>query len=140
MRKKTLRILVIVILLSMLLTTAAFAAISASEYIAATNTWITRDGNTVKVNFSIIGTNMMDQIGVKKILLYEKTGNTWNLVKTYNYTDPLYASTLMISTSAGHSGHVSYSGSASKDYYAKVTFYAEKDGGSDTIQQNTPIG
>ena len=140
MRKKTLRILAIVILLSMLLSTAAFAAVTASEYIAVTNTWISRDGNTVKVNFYIIGTNMMDQIGVKKILLYEKTGNTWNLVATYNYTDPLYASTMMISTSGAHSGHVPYSGSASKDYYAKVTFYSEKDGGSDTIQQNTPIG
>lgn len=140
MRRATLRILAIVILLSMLLTTAAFAAITASEYITATNTWITRDGNTVKVNFSIIGTNMMDQIGVKKILLYEKNGNTWSLVETYNYTDPLYAATMMGSSTSAKSGHVPYSGSASKDYYAKVTFYAEKDGGSDTIQQNTPIG
>lgn len=140
MRKKTLRILAIVILLSMLLSTATFAAVTASEYIAVTNTWISRDGNTVKVNFYIVGTNTMDQIGVKKILLYEKNGNTWSLVETYNYTDPLYAATMMGSSTAGKSGHVPYSGSASKDYYAKVTFYAEKDGGSDTFVQETPVG
>ena len=140
MRKGTLRIIALVLALMLILTTVSFAAINASEYINATSAWISRDGNTVKVNFYIVGTNTMDQIGVKKILLYEKNGNTWSLVETYNYTDPLYAATMMGSSTGAKSGHVPYSGSASKDYYAKVTFYAEKDGGSDTITQNTPIG
>ena len=138
MRKKTLRIFAFIIVLTMLLSTVAFAATNASAYIAATNAFITRDGNTIEVNFWIVGTGTMDQIGVKYIYLYEKTGNTWYWVKTFAYTDPLYATTLMGSSTHYKAGYVTYSGSASKSYYADCRFYAEKDGGSDTIQQYTP--
>lgn len=138
MRKKSIRVLALVIALTLLLSTAAFAAINASAYITATNAFITRDGNTVEVNFWIIGTDTMDQIGVKYIYLYEKNGYSWNLVKTFAYTNPLYAATLMDSSSSAHAGYVTYSGSASKNYYADCRFYAEKNGGSDTIQQDTP--
>ena len=138
MRKKTFRIFAFVIMLTILLSTVAFAAINASAYIAATNAFITRDGNTVEVNFWIVGTDTMDQIGVKYIYLYEKNGNSWNWVKTFAYTNPQYASILMDSSSGAHVGYVTYSGSATKSYYADCRFYAEKDGGSDTIQQYTP--
>ena len=138
MRKNTVRVIAFIIVLMLLLTTAAFAAVEASEYIAATSAWITRDGNTVKVNFYIVGTNMMDQIGVKYIYLYEKTGNAWYLVETYEYTDAAYSSTMMASSASAKSGQVSYSGLSTKSYYADCRFYAERNGGSATIQQNTP--
>ena len=138
MRKRTFRIITLIVVLTLLLSTAAFAAMNASEYIAATNAWITRSGNTVEVNFSIVGTRTMDKIGVKYVYLYEKNGNCWDLVKTFAYTDSLYEE-IMIDTDIGaHAGYLSYSGSASKSYYADCRFYAEKNGGSDTIQQNTP--
>lgn len=138
MRKKSFRIIALIIALTLLLSTAAFAAVNASAYINVTSAWITRDGNTVEVNFYIVGTGTMDQIGVKYIYLYEKNGYSWNLVKTFAYTNPLYSATMMDSSSAGHAGYVTYSGSAYKNYYADCRFYAEKDGGSDTIQQDTP--
>ena len=138
MRKSTLRIIAFVIVLTFLLSTAAFAAMNASAYISATNTWITRSGNTVKVNFTIVGTGTMDKIGVKYVYLYERNGNSWNLVETFDYTDPDYDDIMMDSNSSGHAGYLPYSGHANKSYYANVRFYAEKDGGSDTIQQNTP--
>ena len=137
MRKKVFRIIALIIALTLLLSTAAFAAVNASAYINVTNAWITRNGNTVKVNFYIVGTDAMDQIGVKYIYLYEKTGNTWYWVKTFSYTDPLYTNMMDTNTGA-HATFVTYSGSASKSYYADCRFYAEKDGGSDTIQQYTP--
>ena len=138
MRKKSLRTIALIVALVLLLSSTVFAAENASDYIAVTSAWITRDGNTVEVNFYIVGTGTMDQIGVKYIYLYEKNGYTWSLVKTFAYTDPLYATTLMDSSSAGHAGYVTYSGSASKSYFANCRFYAEKNGGSDTISQNTP--
>ncbi len=140
MRKRILRISALVLALMLILSTAAFAAINASEYINATSAWITRDGNTVKVNFIIIGTDTMDQIGVKYVYLYEKNGNTWSLVKTFAYTNSQYSATMMASSISAHAGYLSYSGSANKQYYADCRFYAEKDGGSDTIPQETPIG
>jgi hypothetical protein len=139
MRKRNLRLLALIIVLTLILSTTAFATLKASAYIAATNTWISRDGDTVTVNFYVVGTNIMDMIGVKKIYLYEKTGNTWYLVETYDYTDTNYAAEMMGYNSGFKSGGVDYSGSASKCYYADVRFYAERAGGSDTIPQNTPI-
>lgn len=138
MRNSTLRIITLVIILTLLMSTAAFASINASAYISATNTWITRSGSTVKVNFTIVGTGTMDKIGVKYVYLYEKNGNSWNLVETFDYTDSDYAATMMDSNSSGHAGYLPYSGYANKNYYADVRFYAEKNGGSDTIQQYTP--
>lgn len=138
MRKKAARIIALIMALTLLLASTAFAAVNASDYINATSAWITRDGNTVEVNFWIVGTDTMDQIGVKYIYLYEKNGNTWNWVKTFAYSDPLYSTTLMDSSTYAHGGYVTYSGSAYKSYYADCRFYAEKDGGSDTIQQDTP--
>ena len=138
MKKRCLRILVLVIAMALIMSMVAFAAMTESDYIAATSAWITRSGNTVEVNFSIVGTGMMDKIGVKYVYLYEKNGNSWDLVKTFAYTNSQYASTMMDSSSSGHAGYLSYSGSASKSYYADCRFYAEKNGGSDTIQQNTP--
>lgn len=136
MKKKIVRIIAIVLTCLFMLSTVAFAAINASEYISATSAWITLDGNTVKVHFSIIGADIMDQIGVKYIYLYEKNGITWSLKKAFNYNDVLYASTMMTTNTAMHSGNVSYAGSADKQYYATCWFYAEKNGGSDTITQN----
>ena len=138
MRKKAARIIALIMALTLLLASTAFAAVNASDYINATSAWITRDGNTVEVDFWIVGTNTMDQIGVKYIYLYEKNGYSWNLVKTFAYTNPVYAATLMDTNTGVHGGYVTYEGSATKSYYANCRFYAEKDGGSDTISQNTP--
>lgn len=137
-QKKIFRVVALIIVLTLLLATTAFAAVNASAYITATSAWITRDGNTVEVNFYIVGNGTMDKLGVKYIYLYESTAYGWTLVKTFAYTNPQYASTMMASSVSGHAGYLTYSGSANKSYYADCRFYAEKDGGSDTIQQNTP--
>ena len=138
MKKKALRIIALILALTLILSTVAFAAVNSSAYIAATNAWITRDGNNVIVNYYIVGRKTMDMIGVKYVYLYEKTGNTWYLVKTFVYTDPLYSTDMMNYNSGAKAAYLSYSGSSTKSYYADCRFYAEKDGGSDTIPQNTP--
>ncbi len=136
MRKNSIRILALIVVLTLMLSTVAFAAMNASEYINSTSGWITRDGNTVEVNFYITGAGMMDKIGLKYIYLYELNGNTWGLVAIYNYTNPTFEATLMGTNKTMHSGYVTYSGSANKQYYASCWFYAEKNGGSDTITQS----
>ncbi len=136
MKKNSIRIVVLILVLMLVLSSAAFAAMNASEYINSTNAWITRDGDTVEVNFYITGKGMMDKIGVKYIYLYELNGNTWGLVAIYNYTNPTFETTLMETNTSMHSGYVTYSGSLNKQYYASCWFYAEKNGGSDTITQS----
>lgn len=138
MKKQCLRIIAFAIILTLILSMAALAAMTESDYIAATSAWITRNGNTVKVNFYIVGTGTMDKIGVKYVYLYERNGTGWDLVETFEYTDPDYDDIMIESSTHAHAGYLPYSGSASKSYYADVRFYAEKNGGSDTIQQYTP--
>lgn len=138
MKKKAIRIIALIFALTLILSTVVFAAVSSSPYIAATSAWITRDGDTVNVNFFIVGRNTMDMIGVKYVYLYELNGSTWNLVKTFNYTNPIYTATMVNYNSGAKAAYLSYSGSSSKTYFADCRFYAEKDGGSDTIPQDTP--
>lgn len=138
MRKRSIRIFALILALILILSTTAFAGVNSSAYIAVTSAWITREGNTVKVNFYVIGRDTMDLIGVKYVYLYELNGNTWSLVKTFDYTDPIYAASMMNTNSSAKAAYLPYSGSSAKSYYADCRFYAEKDGGSDTIPQNTP--
>ena len=136
MRKKCVQVVVLAIVLTLLISTVASAAMESSDYISATSAGIIRNGNTVTVNFYIAGVGMMDLIGVKYIYLYEKNGLNWSLVKTFDYTDPLYATAMMQSNTNTKNGSVSYTGSAGKQYLASCWFYAEKDGGSDTFPHN----
>ncbi len=140
MKKNVIRTIAVVLLLTLLLSTVSFAAQRSSEYIAINNAYITRSGDDVNVYFYIVGCNFMDKIGATKIYIYEQNGTHWPLVKTFDSDDSQYTS-LMISTNTyTKSSHVTYTeGSASKNYYAIVKFYAEKDGGSDTIPQDTPV-
>lgn len=134
MKKSMIRISVIVIVLALLLSTVAFASMEASHYLSYYNAYISKTGNTVKVNFEVQGTAVMDYIGVTEIYLYEKTSanGSWTLVNTYLYTDPAYASAMMDSNVGSMYNDVSYSGNSSYQYKAYVTVYAEKNGGSDS--------
>lgn len=134
MSKRIYRIIALTIVVVMLLSTVSYAAMEASDYLQYYNAYITKTGNTIKVNFDVQGTWIMDKVGVTEIYLYERDNSysSWNLVQTYLSTDPTYSSTMMGTNTNYHFDYVSYSGSSSKQYFAYVTCYAEKDGGSDS--------
>lgn len=134
MRKRIARIPALILALVLLLSTTSYATQKASYYLQYYNAYITKSGNTIKVNFEVQGTRIMDAVGVTEIYLYERENSTssWVLVQTYLSTNPSYTST-MIGTNTGLKfDYVSYSGSSTKQYMAYVTCYAEKDGGSDS--------
>lgn len=134
MKKRAIRSLVIVIVLALVLSTAVFAAVEASQYLSYYNAYITKSGNTIKVNFVVQGTRVMDKIGATEIYLYERpnSASSWTLVQTFLSTDPAYASDMIDSNASFKIDDVSYSGNSSYQYKAYVTVYAEKDGGSDS--------
>lgn len=139
MRNKVIRTVSFIILLTMILSTVAFAGTTSSAYIASTSAYITKSGSNINVYFLITGKNIMDEIGATYIYLYEKNGNTWSLVKTFDSTDANYSSAMLSTNTSIKSSHVTYtSGNSSKYYYAVVHFYAERNGGSDTYIQDTP--
>ena len=138
MKSKIFRTSAIVLILSLLLASVAFASMTSSAYIDATSAYITKSGSNINVYFLITGKNIMDEIGTTYIYLYEKNGNTWSLVKTFDSTDSNYSTAMLSTNTSIKSSHVTYtSGNSSKSYYAIVHFYAERNGGSDTYVQNT---
>ena len=140
MKKKGLRVFAAAIILTLLFSTVSYASQTSSEYIAITNAYITRSGDDVNVYFYVVGCNFMDKIGATKIFLYEQNGTTWSRVITFDSDDSQYTSAMLGTNTGIKSSHVTYTeGSAAKNYYAIVKFYAEKDGGSDTIPQDTPV-
>ncbi len=134
MKSKGMRILLLVFVAVLLLSTIAYAANESSLYLAGYYASISKTGNTIHVNFEVYGTRTMDTIGATEIYLYEKASgsSSWTLVETYLSTDPDYTSTLIANNSGCKFGSVPYSGSSANQYKAYVTVYAEKDGGSDS--------
>lgn len=133
MIKKTTRTIAIIMILTILLGTVSLATQSSSAYISSTSAYFTRSGNNVNVYFTIVGRGIMNEIGVSEIYLYEKTGNTWNLVYIFDSSDSNYTDDMLSYNTSAKADHVTYSGSSSKDYYALLHFYAADDNGSDTI-------
>lgn len=134
MNQRVTRTVLILLIMVLLLSSASYASNKASLYLSAYTAYITKSGNTININFEVVGTRMMDKLGTTEIYLYEKTSTygSWTLVATYLSTDPTYAAS-MIGTNTGYKmDSVSFSGSSSYQYKAYVTVYAEKDGGSDS--------
>ena len=121
-------------MLVIMLSTVALATMEASHYLSYYNAYISKSGNTIKVNFEVQATGPMDYVGVTEIYLYEKTSNngSWTLVETFLSSNPAYASAMIESNASFKDDYVSYSGNSSYQYKAYVTVYAEKDGGSDS--------
>lgn len=137
MKKKTIRCLALILALSMLLFTVAFAAEESSAYIGATNGYITYSGNNVNVYFSIIGRHLMTEIGVSEIRLFELNGNEWTRVYTFYADDSTYTSDMLSYNTSAKADHVTYSGDSTKSYFAILYFYAADAYGSDTIEYIT---
>ena len=133
MKKKTLRLLALICILTLLLGTVSFASENSSAYISSTSGYITYSGNNINVYFTIVGRHRMDEIGVSEILLYEQNGNTWNRVYTFEADDPAYTADMLSYNTSAKADHVTYSGDSSKNYYAILYFYAADANGSDTI-------
>ena len=136
MTKKVLSLLLLSLILCSILITPALASMNSSLYINSTTAYISRSGGSLTIHFDITGNNMKDYIGATKVYLYEKTAGTWYLVKTYSYTDYLYTD-MMKSNSSVNYCNLPFNGSATKNYYATVVFYAERSGGSDSYNQDT---
>jgi len=134
MRRSIALLLIVLLIALFLFNSISYAANEASLYLSGYTAYITKSGNTIYINYEVLGTRTMDKIGVTEIYLYEKVAgsSTWTPVATYLSTNPNYTSA-MIGTNTGlKMDSVSYSGSSSNQYKAYVTVYAEKDGGSDS--------
>lgn len=137
MKRTIFRLIALMLMLSLLLSTFAFAAVESSAYIAVTGAYITFSGNDVEVNFTIVGRHIMTEIGVSEILLFEQNGNKWVRVYEFEADDPDYTADMLSYNTSAKADYVTYSGDSTKNYYAILYFYAADANGSDTIEYIT---
>lgn len=133
MKRIVTTILSLVIIVSLSLpASASDMQINASDYISSYVASVQADGGgDITINFTIVGTGCMDQIGATEIYLYEKNGSSTSLVAIYSYTDSEYADAMMGYDVYRKSSSVSYVGISGRQYYARVYFIAGVNGGSD---------
>ena len=112
----------------------ANASIMTSDYMSDWSAGVyARSGGTLDISFEVQGSDIMDKIGAKTIILQERlAGSTaWNPVETFSYTKN---SGMLINKALSHDYTVTYYGAVpGRSYRAKVYFYAEK-GGYDSIE------
>lgn len=137
MKRSIIRSIALLMVICILLSTIAFAAIDSSAYIAMMSAYITYSGNDVNVYFSVVGRHLMDEIGVSEILLFEQNGNKWVRVFTFEADDSDYTEDMLNYNASAKADHVTYSGDSTKNYYAILYFYAADAYGSDTIEYIT---
>lgn len=107
----------------------------ASYYLSSYAASCTKSGNTVSVNYNVTATGIMDYVGAIAVYIYESSnGSNFSCVRTlYSANEPY-----MIKQNSGfHATSVTYNGISGRYYYAVVSFYAEKAGGSDTRSYTT---
>ena len=95
MKKTIARIVALILIFCLLLSTVAFASTTSSAYIAVTSAHFIRSGDTVNIYFTIVGRGLMNEIGVSEIWLYEKNGNSWNWVYTFYASDANYTADML---------------------------------------------
>lgn len=135
MKKRTIRLMVCLIIVALMLSaTASALETRASTYISSYGASIGTDGNgNVTVYFNITGNMYLSKIGATKVNIY-KVGS--GLVRSYLYTSPAYTH-IMGNNAIFHASSVSYTGVKGSSYYAVVYFYAGDSTGGDTRAYTT---
>lgn len=136
MYRKSLSIILIVVLLFSVLASSASAQTEASYYFNTYSATLRQGSSSGKINlsYSVVScAGTMNSIGVSKIQVYKSNGT---LYKT------IYGSTsngLLTSSSLAAAGTYSISCVSGTSYYCLVTVYASNSSGSDsrTIQTGT---
>ena len=125
------------VLLVLVIAGHGYATVKASDYFAVTEAWATALGKgKVLVEYDMGTTHIMDELGVLHIVIYEQreSDGGYSSVKTYSRYN---TNGFIENDSTCHGGSVTYYGTSGKKYYAKVTFYAKNDDGSETLNQLT---
>ena len=137
--KKFSKLLIILLLIVSVLSSPI--AMAATPQFSPTNLYISSyvskcyaiGNGQVKISFSTAGTDVMDTIGASVIKVYDKNG----LVFTFNMSNAAYKSQMLGNDTVAYTGSVIYNGTENNTYYAIVTHYAAKDGGSGTENYTT---
>lgn len=140
--KKAIRVICVFLVVSVLMGVPVCVSANenqrASAYFSVYYLYLEKtSGNHFGIYYDVTGTGIMQEIGVKEIVLYRsQDGVDWEVSCTYRST----IHTNMICKNTGtHDGSFIYCGSAGYRYQAAITIYAKNSNGSATRTVYTNI-
>lgn len=134
--KKSIKYLVLVVMIVSVLSTSVLAMEQTNEYISSGGAYIHRWGSgDISVEFNVVGTGIMDTIGAHRVTVYRMTGTYLDagkdeIVATYWHED--YPG-MMITDDFFYSNSIRLKVQAGQKYYAVLVFYASRKGGGDNM-------
>lgn len=140
MKRRVMRLLGVAMALVMFasMQLSAYATTRASDYFWVTEVWATplEDGKFI-VEFDIGTTQTMQEVGAKKIWIYEQQSDgKYEIVKTFTRDD----TDGLIDTNATCAyACVTYQGTPGVKYFAMVALYAKDNNGSETKYRDTNV-
>lgn len=103
----------------------ASASVYSSDYLAKFNATISaQGGGVIKISYTVMGTDTLEELGVSKIVVEKKVGNSWIEAKTYTNDDYPELST---TNSNVCKDHILYNGVVGTEYRAEVTVFGNID-------------
>lgn len=105
----------------------------ASEYLDSYGASIYQGSvkGSVRIDFSVVGTERSDYVGVSELRIYESGGTRVATIEGTVDNGLLLENVIM------NMGQYTYYGEPGVSYYARLTMYAERDGGSDSREYLT---
>lgn len=110
------------------LTIPAFASNRASNQISSYMIEVLPTTDTLNIEYSVSGTNVMTKIGCESIYIYQKSGSTWKLIETLD-EDDTGMSRANVRT---HKNTIYCDSKVNVSYKVAVTIFAENSSGRDT--------
>lgn len=139
MNKRIHRVFSMVLVLAMVATLAvsAFATVKASDRFVSTRCEAFAIGSgQVLFEFDLNATDYMDEIGFKRILIYEQQSNgTYKCIETLSEKDHGF----LFTNDWFAAGNYTYQGTSGVKYYANIQFYCKSDGVGESIYRNTNV-
>ena len=118
--KKLVRFCSLILTLSFVLSIVASAAVTrASPFISDYEINAKAcGGGQIAIDFSVFGNARMSRIGALEIIVYQKSGSSWNMKHISDEYDTIY-----------------YDGTVGATYMVEVTIFARNSAGEDTRSQ-----
>jgi len=133
MKKKFLGFCLLVFTLSFLLSVPALATDTRASdqirdyYIDA----YACGGGQIEIDFYVKGNSQMQRLGAFDIAIYEKSGSSWSVKRTYSE----FSDGMAVNNASEYSNSIFYDGTVGATYKVEVTIFARNSAGTDTRSQ-----
>lgn len=139
MRKRIVSIVCVALFVLNTCNTVAGAVATASDYFSCTAVYATAlSGGKVLVEFDIDATHIMEEVGAKRVYIYEQQSDG-SYSNVFTFRSDNYYSSMIDTNSAFGNGEVTYQGIPGRKYFATVAVYAKDSEGSETRYYDTNI-